>query len=61
MTGFLDGVGIREHLTQRVGNEKLLADPDRGRVLDFFVPRHSAGSLGSGIVIDTVLSALPQQ
>jgi hypothetical protein len=39
---------------KRIRYSKLFADANRRRILDFAMPWDSAGSLGGGIVVNTV-------
>ena len=46
-------------LSQGVWYAQLLADPNRGRILDLTMPRNSTGTLGDWIVIDAVAGSSP--
>jgi hypothetical protein len=46
---------------KRIGDCKLLADSDCSGILDFFMSRHRAGSLGGRVVVDAVLGAFAKK
>ncbi len=47
--------------TKRIRHSKLFADANRSQILDFAMPRDSAGSLGAGIVMDAMFGALAEK
>jgi hypothetical protein len=57
----LDIINAARKSAKRVRHSKLLADADRGRILDFSMPRHSAGALCCGIVVDAVFGTLTKE
>lgn len=47
--------------TKGMWHIKIFANANRGRILDFAMPRDSGGSLGAGIVVHAVLGPFAEE
>jgi hypothetical protein len=56
-----EGWPLSRRLAQRVGNRKLFANSDCGRVLNLTMSRYRAGALCGRIMVDAVISTLAKQ